>query len=170
MPFAGYRLAAKFDLLLDLTPEKVLIYDWKTGRKRQRRDWLAERVQTRLYPFLLAHAGGRFNQGKPLQPEQIEMVYWFAAYPQQPERFIYNAAQHASDQADLETWIAEISSLEADQFPLTAHTERCKFCVYRSLCERGTQAGEWSEMDAADEPAPAGEPELDFDQIGEIEF
>lgn len=169
MPFAGTRLAAKLDLLVDLTPEKVLILDWKTGRKRQRRDLLAEKVQTRLYPFLLAHAGAHLRQGSALQPEQIEMVYWYAGFPQQPERFTYDSSQLESDRADLSAWVNEIAGLEMEKFPLTAQVQRCKFCVYRSLCERGTQAGDFLEAEDEFEPE-APELALDFEQIAEIEF
>lgn len=169
LPFAGYRLAAKYDLLVNLSPQKALILDWKTGRKRQRRDHLASRVQTRLYPFLLSQASARLI-GSMLQPERIEMAYWYAAFPSQPEHFVYGADQMESDRSELAAWISEIDGLDGDQFPLTTQLQRCKYCVYRSLCERGIGAGNISEADAEDEIGFDLAPELDFDQIGEIQF
>jgi len=197
LPFAGFRLAAKYDLLVNLAPQKVLILDWKTGRKRQQRDHLASRVQTRLYPFLLSQAASRLNgstrrsdasaqlntdrarrsdasahlnTGSTLPPERIEMAYWYAAFPSQPEHFVYDADQMESDRSELAAWISEIDGLDGDQFPLTTQLQRCKYCVYRSLCERGIAAGNISEADADDETGFELEPELDFDQIGEIQF
>ncbi len=85
------RLVAKYDLVV-LTPDgRAVIFDWKTSRHRPPRRWLAERLQTRVYPYLLLHAGVDLNGGRPLAPEQIEMVYWFAGFPDRPERFVYSA-------------------------------------------------------------------------------
>ena len=45
---------------------------------------------------------------------------------------------------------------------------RCRFCTYRSLCERG-RAGPLDLLDIEDELEDE-DFELDFDQIAEIEF
>ena len=73
--------AAKFDLLAVTPQGRALILDWKTSRKRPRRQWLADRLQTRVYPCLLIQAGAFLNAGKPFLPEKVEMVYWFADFP-----------------------------------------------------------------------------------------
>ena len=38
--------------------------------------WLGERLQTRLYPYLLASAGAQLNAGRDLALEKIEMIVW----------------------------------------------------------------------------------------------
>lgn len=165
------RLVAKYDLVV-LTPEgQVVIFDWKTARQRAPRRWLAERWQTRVYPYLLLQAGGDLTGGRPLAPEQIEMVYWFAGFPDRPERFIYSAAQAAEDAAALHGLVEQIALLADGEgiWPLTPHEERCRFCVYRSLCERGVEAGRLDEADFRDFE-PEVEVDLDFEQIAEVEY
>lgn len=172
-PLHGYRLIAKYDAVIRLEgPDgpRFTIFDWKTSRVRPQRAWLAERLQTRVYPFLLVEAGAFLNQGQPIPPDQIEMIYWFAEHPEQPERFIYDAAQHRQDAAALSGLVAEVEGLPDDQFELTSYEERCAFCTYRSLCERGVQAGRLdsapAELDIADNFTAS----FDFDQIAEVEF
>ena len=171
-PVSGHRLVAKYDLIAlmgeGLRPS--LILEWKTSRKRPRRKWLAERLQTRVYPYLLVRAGSHLNEGRPFRPEQVEMVYWFANFPEDPERFPYDAAQYKEDGAYLASLIEEIKGLGDEDFPLTAQERRCRYCPYRSLCQRGTRAGAFEE--AKDEPGWGDDFEiaLDFEQIAEIEY
>jgi len=162
------RLEAKIDLVVVLPEGKAVIYDWKTSRHRPERRWLARRLQTRLYPYLLARAGAPLNAGQSLPPEGIEMVYWFAGHPDQPERFAYSAQAYQEDEAYLSDLIGTILRLGEEDFPLTSDVRRCAYCVYRSLCQRGTRAGDLEGM----EEEPGEEPafEVDFDQIAEIEF
>ncbi len=96
-PFGKYRLAAKYDLLAVEPGERVVIVDWKTNLKKPHRATLHNRMQTRLYPFLLVLAGKNLNGGVALTPEQVEMVYWFTAEPHNPEYFPYNQAQFDAD-------------------------------------------------------------------------
>lgn len=172
-PFEGYRLIAKYDAVIRLEgPEgaRFAIFDWKTSRVRPTRTWLAERLQTRVYPYLLADAGAFLNHGEPIPPGQIEMIYWFTEYPEQPERFIYDADQRRLDSATLSGLVAEIENLPDEQFELTQHEERCAFCTYRSLCERGVQAGRLETMPAEPEAVDDFGLSFDFDQIAEVEF
>jgi hypothetical protein len=168
MPFAGCRLVAKYDLILVRSDGCATIYDWKTARKRSKRAWLLERLQTRVYPYLLAQAGAHLNQGNPFQPGQIEMIYWFAEAPHEPETIPYSAEQFSLDDAYLKSLIAEIIGLRPEAFTLTPNVERCRFCTYRSLCDRGVEAGDLDELEA--EPEPVAESDFDFDQIAEIAF
>ena len=168
-PLGGHRLLAKFDLV-QILPEtgKALIYDWKTSPRPPKRATLAGRMQTRVYPYLLARAGAALNGRQPIRSDQIEMVYWFAAVPERVERFSYTNQRQAEDEGDLTDLIAQISSLPAGGFPKTDEERACRFCVYRSLCERGSQAGLFSESE--DDLEPEAESELNFDQIGEIGY
>lgn len=170
-PLGRHRLIAQFDLVLVFPPERAVIIDWKTSRNRPRRDWLASRLQTRVYPFLLTLAGGTLNAGQPFQPEQIELIYWFADFPNRPEKFVYNQGQFEADQAYLLSLIERIDTLEPGNFQLTTEESRCRFCVYRSLCDRGERAGDFVEFEGlAEDILSAAEVVLDFEQIAEIEF
>jgi CRISPR/Cas system-associated exonuclease Cas4 (RecB family) len=168
MPLMGCRLVAKYDLILVGSEGRVTIYDWKTSRKRPKRAWLLERLQTRVYPCLLAQAGAHLNQGIQVAPEQIDMIYWFAEAPNEPETIRYSADQYAKDETYLKSLIAEINGLSPEAFTLTPNVERCRFCTYRSLCDRGVEAGNLAELDT--ELEPVAEAEFDFDQIAEIAF
>jgi hypothetical protein len=167
-----HTLLAKCDLVVVRPDGSAVIYDWKTARRKPSRAWLAERLQTRIYPYLLVRAGAHFNAGQPFSPEQVEMRYWFSDFPQSPERFPYSQAQYQADEAYLLGLVAEVARLDpAQTFDLTQDERQCRFCVYRSLCDRGVEAGRWDEQ--ADAPGVEGEPadfSLDFDQIAEIEF
>lgn len=169
----GYTLAAKCDLVLAARDGKMLILDWKTARRKPERVHLAQRLQTRVYPYLLVRAGAHLNSGQEIQPDQVEMTYWFASQPTQPERFTYSTAQFQADQDYLSGLIAEIASLGEADYPLTEVRQRSLFCVYRSLCERGVAAGELSALESQVGLAEAADlPALDFDfeQIAEVEF
>jgi hypothetical protein len=165
------RLVAKYDLIV-LTPEgQAVVFDWKTSRQRAPRRWLAERLQTRVYPYLLLQAGADLADGRPLASAQTEMIYWFAGFPDRPERFVYGAAQATEDAAYLHGLVEQIALLAGGEgiWPLTPVEEHCRFCVYRSLCERGVEAGRLDETDYRDfEPETAID--LDFEQVAEIEY
>lgn len=168
MPLMGSRLVAKYDVILVKPEGGAIIYDWKTSRKRPKRSWLSERLQSRVYPYLLAQAGAHLNQGKPLRPDQIEMIYWLAEDPAEPEVFSYSSSQCKKDGTYIQSLITEIKAMSDEAFTLTPQEERCRFCTYRSLCDRGAAAGDLDEIDT--EPEPAVEAEFDFDQISEIAF
>jgi CRISPR/Cas system-associated exonuclease Cas4 (RecB family) len=169
-PLGSVRLVAKYDLLSVSPQGRAVIFDWKTARKRPRRQWLAAHLQTRVYPYLLVQAGAYLNQGRPFEPEQVEMVYWFANFPEQPERFPYSVAAFNSDGEYLAELVSGIQRLEEQDFTLTPDLRRCAFCVYRSLCERGDKAGMLAEYELEIETGEGFALELDFEQIQEIEF
>ena len=162
----GYRLVAKYDLVAIDPGNRTIIIDWKTSSRRPSETSLRARAQTLVYPFVLAHAGSRLNGGQAIAADQIQMMYWFPEFPDDPIVFEYSSEQLHEDAATIQSLIHEIKASET--FPLTDNTERCKFCQFRSLCERGVEAGpvDAVDMDNLDETV-AG---FDFDQIAEIEF
>lgn len=172
-PLGNFRLLAKYDLIA-LKENKAVIYDWKTYRKRPRNEWLAARMQTRVYRALLVHAGAHLNGGTPFEPEQIEMIYWFAEYPNDPARFAYTSAQYKRDWDLLLKLADEIHNAlrqaqdNASSYPLTDDATRCLYCPYRSYCERGVRAGDADQAELETE----GEElfDVNFEQIGEIAF
>jgi hypothetical protein len=175
MPFTGYRLLAKFDLLAIRPGQNAVILDWKTSRKRQSGTTLRKRIQSHVYPFVLTAAGAILNGGVSIRPEQIEMIYWFPEFPDHPERFSYTSADYQADQELLSRIVQDIAGREEGQFFPTEQEKQCEFCVYRSLCSRGARPGNWKndeqDLSGADSDFET-KPDLDFnfDQIGEISF
>jgi CRISPR/Cas system-associated exonuclease Cas4 (RecB family) len=143
-----YRLVAKYDLIAFHEDGRIVIVDWKTTLKRPSRNVLMDRMQTTVYPYLLVQAGSHLAQVEGITPDQIEMVYWFAEYPKEPERFKYDLKKFQQDEDELTRIIEEIVALDEDQFYLTEREQYCTSCQYRSLCQRGVEAGPadtWSE-------------------------
>ena len=175
----GRRLAARYDALAipssGANQGRMLIFDWKTNHRRTARAFLAARMQTRVYPFLVVQAGAHLNGGVNWPPQQVEMIYWFTAEPDKPERFLYSQEQAEKDGRMLADLIKLICQMPGEAYAMTEDTQRCRFCVYRSLCNRGQEAGQ---SDAGDdgnvdlgEVSPAGlDVRLDFDSIAEVEF
>lgn len=171
MPFGAYRLMAKFDLLAIDPGRRAVIVDWKTTRQRPDRETLARRLQTRVYPLVLAEAGAHLFGG-PLRPDDITLIYWFANQPADPAIFRYTAARMADDRAYLRDLIDAILTADpAAIWPLTDDGWHCKYCVYRSLCDRGVSAGRLDDAESAELDA---EVDFDFDfnlgEAGEIAF
>jgi hypothetical protein len=170
-PMGDYRLIAKYDLLIYQPDGKLIILDWKTSKNHLRRKWLADRLQTRVYPFVLARAASAITGGNAIAPDQIEMIYWFTNQPDQPERFSYTRSSYEQDSVYLENLISTISQKSEPIFPLTPDVNRCLFCTYRSLCDRGVKPGELHQLEEWQETKPSSEAvTIDYDQIGEIEF
>ena len=164
-PLGSFRLLAKYDLIA-IKDGKATIYDWKTYRKRPRNEWLSARMQTRVYRALLVHAGAHLNEGNAFEPEQVEMIYWFADFPDEPARFVYTSAQYKRDW-DLFLKLAdEIKT--ASEYPLTDDRQKCAYCPYRSYCERGIRAGDVDQAEAEMEAEELFD--VNFEQIGEIAF
>ena len=163
-PVGVFRLLAKYDLIVVKPGEQASIYDWKTYQKRPRDEWMAARMQTRVYRAMLIQAGATLNGGGPFNPEQIEMIYWYANYPSEPARFLYNAVQYNRDWDALTDLINEISNHR--HFPLTEDEKKCAYCPYRSYCNRGEKAGTEKEMTESE----LADFDINFEQITEIEF
>lgn len=169
MPLGDFALLAKFDLLAVARGKRAVIVDWKTGQKIPRPDVLAKRLQTIVYRYVLARGGDHLNGGQPIPPDQITMVYWYAEYDGATRELAYDAAQLAADEAYLLGIVDEINTRQ--NFPLTDNVGRCRFCVYRSLCNRGSTAGglaEWEGDAETDDELTSFT--LDLDQITEIAF
>ena len=162
----GRRLIAKYDLIALEPGGAAVIVDWKTWRRVPQRQRLAGRMQTILYRYLLACAGAHLYGGRTIPPEKIRMIYCYVAVGGERSEFTYSSSEMAADEAYLLDLLRSIEA--ADDFPLTAVESRCRFCNFRSLCERG-EAGQVDQLDDVDEPEEA-DLALDFEQIAEIEF
>jgi hypothetical protein len=137
---AGQRLVAVFDLLAIDPGQRLVIVDWKTGRYRPDREVMAQRLQTLVYPFVAAEAAA-YLFGEAVDPARVSMVYWFANYADQPHVFFHDGIKHEEIRVCLAGLIEEIVSADgAGVWDLVQSDERCKYCEYRSLCNRGVKA------------------------------
>jgi hypothetical protein len=160
------RLLAKYDLLALDPGRKAVILDWKTSMVRPSRSSLLSRLQSFIYPYLLVEAGTHLNDSLPLHPDQIEMVYWFPDFPEEPERIQYSDESHQKNKKYLEDLLSEIKNRRDGSFLMTIKENKCSYCNYRSFCNRGTGAGDW---DGEETPSEVSLNDLDFEQISESE-
>jgi len=167
VPLGDYQAVAVYDLLALTPDQRLVILDWKTSRKVPKREWISDRMQTVLYPFAALESAGNFLPEAALAAQSIRMTYVYVRHPADNlMTFAYDDNQHAANRAHLERLVAEIAALELGAFPLTEEKRRCKFCVYRSLCERGQNAGKLSDLQEME-----AEPELDLDALlGGLDF
>lgn len=168
----GFPLLAKLDAI-HRQDDIWTIFDWKTGFHLPKVKTMQDKIQSRLYPYMLAKFGARLNQDQPIPLHHIRMVYWFPEFPEEAIQFTYSEHQYQEDEAMLSSLMQAISAKASAEFLLTENERNCIYCVYRSLCGRGTAAGEFSAQ-AEDEPSGDALDQLldnlDFDQIAEIAF
>ena len=170
MPFGGFRLIAVFDFITFLDTNKILIADWKTTSRLPKKEVYLQSVQSHLYPFLAFETRiNYFPQSSILQYQDLSMEYWFPGFPEKTITREHSAANHSSSRELLSSLISEISQKEPGYFEKTSNDKRCAFCQYRSLCERGIQAG-ISDDSENDIESDLISDDLDFDQIEEIAF
>jgi hypothetical protein len=164
------RITATLDLLGIEPNQRAVIVDWKTTVRPQSENWLSGRMQTRVYRYMLVRAGASFNDGVALLPEQISMLYWFAEQPQSSVLMGYDETSFREDERVLEGIISEILELDPDEFYKTDHLTHCHYCRYRSLCDRGREAGRIDDFKGDEDTLDMESSALDFDQIAEIEY
>lgn len=162
-----YRLFARYDALALVDSAEgrtVHILDWKTSHFQPRRQRLLEQLQSRVYPYVLVNAGAEINSGRHFQPSQVEMIYWYAEFPDQPIHLPYSTSQARRDAEFLARLIERIELGARSGFEPAPKSKACSFCVYRSYCDYGTDAGDLSAAgDDIDLP-------LEFNPVDEIEL
>ena len=171
IPFNGHRLIAKFDLIVEISSEQYIIYDWKTASKKPARDLLDDRLQTHLYPFIFSQVGNDLFPGAEIQPPLINMHYWYPLASDHEEVFNYSDEKHQEFKNELHNLINTINDLIQNDstFQLTDHIPRCQYCVFRSLCDRGLSAGSWENSPYPDQEDLTNV-RFDIEQVSEIEF
>ncbi|MGV8027121.1 MAG: PD-(D/E)XK nuclease family protein [Anaerolineaceae bacterium] len=167
----NHVLIAKFDLLVKQTNADFTIYDWKTtaGEKGPNLKYLKEKMQTRIYPYVLCRSSNLVNGKQTIQPAQVELVYWFPQFPDQSFCFPYSSVQMQDDENIMAGLMNEIDKKSVDDFPKTEDDKRCRFCVYRSYCGRGKQAANIFEGETEFD-FDLSDLDLDFEKIEEISY
>lgn len=166
----GQRLVAKYDLILSGEDGSLTIFDWKTAQRAPGKAHLLERMQTRLYRLMLVQASSTFFAGQPAVPGQITMNYWFATHPENPVSLPYSQAAYEQDQEDLTRLVEVICSATRGDFVRTDDHKKCRYCVYRSHCDRGVEAGDLEDYDLLDEETDSLKTLPAFEDLPEIEF
>ena len=125
-----------------------------------------------MYAYLLVRAGHELNGGQQLQPGHVEMIYWFANFASQPERFAYDQAAHEADEVYLFSLIETIKELGNEESARTSEETRCACCLYAPLCERGAgpEAADTLFRDDDEYDDDDAGLSFDFEQIAEIEY
>lgn len=170
-PFQGHILVAKYDLVAELPGNRLLITDWKTSSKKPSRMDLSARAQTLLYPFILLESfRDLFGISHPI-PERITLQYWYPLAADPEEVFTYTPAQHEQSGHQLSSIIYQIENLikSGESFPLSDDPKACKFCFYRSFCERDYTTSLSKEPETY-ENEDLSNTHFDIDLINEIEF
>jgi len=137
--FNGYLLTVIYDLLVTSpstpnSPASGQIFDWKTHQQPQKKEWLQQDWQTRLYSYVLCETSG-------LTPEQISMTYWFVRVASQKPsfyRFDYTLAQHDKTRKDLQRLTDSLTQMRAAaEFPKVAIEKGlCDRCPFNARCDR----------------------------------
>jgi hypothetical protein len=136
---AGVPLVAKLDLVVVGSDGRVVIFDWKTYGRRPTRRWFESRLQTRVYPYVMASSGARLL-GREVVSGSVSLVYWVVSESGSPVFFNYSPALFARDREYLVGLVLGV--VGRVDWPLTADEDLCRFCEYRSLCGRGVGAGD----------------------------
>jgi uncharacterized phage-like protein YoqJ len=144
IPFANYRLTAHYDLLVKESYEKFVIYDWKTNGKRPSRVQVQKRMQSIVYPLVLQLYLEQLKSKDFLSPD-IEMVYWYPEFPEQPYRFQYDKGTFTCQKTELAELIYEISQNSSEEFVRTENLNQCLYCQFRSFCNRGEVPGKFND-------------------------
>jgi hypothetical protein len=163
--FCDYRLIAKYDLLVFEENGDAIILDWKTTQYRTSASFLEKKIQSVVYPFVFTT-----SNKEVISPENIRMIYWFPEFPDEPETFNFSKARYKQTEILLKGMIEDVSKRKYGDFPLTDDDRKCKYCVYRSLCDRGLTAGDIARIDEGNGVDSNKSDEIDFNEIEEIEF
>ena len=141
------RLVAKYDLVV-LAPGRVVIYDWKTDRRRLSGKSCENTLQTLVYRYLMVRAGDGY-WGRPITPADVAMIYWNPRYPEGAVTLQYDERRFRQDEEWLREAIAEIDGKDRDGFPATTDERVCQACEYSPIC-RGASSVEPEEDDYDD--------------------
>ena len=158
------KLVSKYDLLyIDERSNRFIIYDWKTNKKKLNANKLKDKLQTRVYLFVLKESIVNVFSKKNISYDDISIIYWNPRYPRQNNKITYTENMYKSDREFIKSKIKEIKSLSYDEFNAVSDEKTCKYCEYRPICH-GKEA---KEIDIEEDDIDL---ELDWDSVDEISF
>jgi hypothetical protein len=131
------RLLARYDLVM-LAPGRVVIYDWKTDRRRLSGKTCENTLQTIVYRYMMVRAGdGYWNRA--LTPAGVEMIYWNPRYPENSVTLKYDQQRYRQDEEWLREAIAEIDGKDPGSFLATTDGRTCQTCEYSPICRGASE-------------------------------
>lgn len=154
------KLLAKYDLIV-LT-EKAYIYDWKTDKKKIKKSYYQNSMQTMVYRYLLVAAGSGYWGGRVIKPKDVVMCYLNPNYPNEPLYLEYTDKRYKQDEAAIHGIISEIKTRPWDEFLTAGDKKVCSYCEYSPLChgKPGTEDKDFETDDLS----------LSWDDIEEIPY
>lgn len=165
-----HRLIAVFDLLVHTQDNHMIIFDWKTALRKPGREYLCKKMQSAVYPFVLQQNLMHLSSNLSDQPDTaIKMVYWFPEFPDEPVAIDFDRQKQSESEQFLSRILNQLEQkMEDGDFPKTQDERFCKFCPYRSLCERGIYPGDFIENgDLEDDDMTVID--IDFEAISSLE-
>lgn len=129
----GFTLVAKYDLI-EIRPEAINLYDWKTSAKPSCLARLKESLQSKI--FSLVYAETQIEQAVDFDPNKLNMIYWEANQPTQLMKFAYSTGQWQKDRTEVLALIQKIQAAPVEAFTQTTNLKYCQFCQYTSFCGR----------------------------------
>jgi CRISPR/Cas system-associated exonuclease Cas4 (RecB family) len=139
-----HTLTAFLDLVVIGQDDSVTIIDWKTTQREPDPDEWSKSIQTLVYLYVVGEKIAAL-QGHAIPLTQIKMLYWFVEYPDEPLWINYSDVQHEQAKNKLRDLLRSLR--DETEWPKTSDLKKCKFCVYRSLCDRGIRAEITSDFD-----------------------
>ena len=146
-PLERHKIIAIYDLIMQTSAEKIIIFDWKTAMNRPKSRYIFDKPQSLVYPYVLRKNYEALFPGIQQKPH-ITMIYWYPEFPNDTLRLDYSDERHVETVPLLKDQLNAINkNIEDNHFPLTNNKAKCKYCPYRSLCDRGVFAGELKDLD-----------------------
>jgi len=144
---ANFRVIAVYDFISVTEDEQLTIADWKTTTIEPKRKFYENKIQTLLYPIVAFETfNAIFPDAAEIKPEDQSLIFWFPAFPEKSLGFSFSEEIYQHNRNGLIALIREISEKEEGTFEKTEMEIRCGYCQYRSLCDRGVEAGSLVEM------------------------
>lgn len=143
-------LTAFLDLVVIGQDDRVTIIDWKTTQHIPDPDQWSRSIQTLVYLYVVGEKISAL-QKLPTSLSNIRMLYWFVEHPDRPVQIDYDEKKHEQANTKLRELLKPLSdrlnSASISEWPKTSDLNKCHFCVYRSLCDRGIRAETTADFD-----------------------
>ena len=169
VPVGNFLLTGRFDLVV-VAPERVDIYDWKTGRPRSNKA-LAEDWQTRLYLALVVEGGEALGLPR-LSGDQVQMTYWYARSPADSQKIGYSQLDHRRNLGEINRILDDLDRQLAagEDWPLTSDLSICARCAYQNYCGRFAAAAVVETLISAEAGEPGEEePQAHWSDVADME-
>ena len=147
----NFKTIAVFDFIAYSEEDKIIIIDWKTITKEPNQLFYQDQIQTKLYPVVAFDSLPYiFNIGPKISPSKLSLLYWFPAFPKKSFAFHLTLETYNESKRFLGSLMQEIAETPLGEFQRTDNLNRCRYCQYRSLCERGAEAAPLEKEDEFD--------------------